>query len=212
MEYMITDSIAYLAEGLLLGLAAGIAPGPLLTLVISESLAHGRAEGIKVALSPLFTDAPVILLCVLILNQLGRLDFILGILALAGAGYLVFLGIENIRFRKTAPASGPAPAHSLRKGIITNLLNPHPYLFWITVGTPLLAAAAGAHWLGVVFFLAGFYIAIVGVKMAVALLAAGTRVFLSGNIYVWIVRIMGLVLLAFAILLLREGLEKLGII
>ncbi len=212
MEYMITDSFAYLAEGMVLGLAAGIAPGPLLTLVISESLAHGRGQGIKVALSPLFTDAPVILLCVLILHQLGRLDFILGLLSITGAGYLVFLGIENIRFRKTAPASGPAPVHSLRKGIITNLLNPHPYLFWITVGTPLLVAAAGAHWLGVLFFLAGFYVAIVGVKITIALLAAGTRIFLSGNTYVYIVRIMGLVLLVFSLLLVKEGLEKLGIV
>ncbi|MBT4876955.1 MAG: LysE family translocator, partial [Desulfobacula sp.] len=45
--------IHYLTIGMVLGLSAGLAPGPLLTLVISETLLHDIRAGIKVAMAPL---------------------------------------------------------------------------------------------------------------------------------------------------------------
>ena len=51
-----------LITGIILGLMAGISPGPLLALVISETLKHGKKEGIKIALTPFITDLPAILL------------------------------------------------------------------------------------------------------------------------------------------------------
>jgi len=209
---MAADSLQYLAEGMLFGLAAGIAPGPLLTLVITETLTHSRAHGIRVALSPLFTDTPIILLCVFVLLQFRRYEPVLGILAFIGAGYIIYLGIENIRVKKVAADKPSKQAHSLRKGIITNLLNPHPYLFWITVGAPLLVAAAQVHWTGPVLFLVGFYICIVGTKITIALLAATSKTFISGNTYIYIIRLLGVVLIVFALLFIKEGLERLQII
>jgi threonine/homoserine/homoserine lactone efflux protein len=209
---MITDSVQYLVEGMLFGLAAGIAPGPLLTLVISETLTHSRTHGIKVALSPLFTDTPIILLCVFVLLQFSRYEFVLGVLSFIGAGYIVYLGIENIRVKNITADKPTAQAHSLRKGIITNLLNPHPYLFWITVGAPLLLTAAAVHWAGPVFFLSGFYICIVGAKITIAILTATANTFISGKTYIYIIRLLGIVLIVFALLFIKEGLEKLHMI
>ncbi|MGD0905110.1 MAG: hypothetical protein ABR924_19595 [Terracidiphilus sp.] len=48
-----------LVSGVLLGLFCGLAPGPLLALVLAQTLRHGAREGRKIALSPLVTDAPV---------------------------------------------------------------------------------------------------------------------------------------------------------
>jgi len=45
------EIIEFLALGAFLGLASGISPGPLLTITISETLQHGKWEGIKAALS-----------------------------------------------------------------------------------------------------------------------------------------------------------------
>ena len=57
--------------GTLLGLSAGLSPGPLLTLVVSETFRHDFKAGIKVAISPLITDLPIILLTVIILDRLS---------------------------------------------------------------------------------------------------------------------------------------------
>jgi threonine/homoserine/homoserine lactone efflux protein len=46
------DLIEFLVLGSFLGLAAGTSPGPLLAVTISETLQHGKWEGIKVAVSP----------------------------------------------------------------------------------------------------------------------------------------------------------------
>ena len=48
------------ASGAFLGLSCGLAPGPLLALLLAQTLRHGPGEGCKVALAPLFTDAPII--------------------------------------------------------------------------------------------------------------------------------------------------------
>ncbi len=61
---------AFLFSGILLGLSGGLAPGPLLTLLASETLRHGARAGVWVALAPLLTDLPIILATVLLLRPL----------------------------------------------------------------------------------------------------------------------------------------------
>jgi threonine/homoserine/homoserine lactone efflux protein len=51
--------IAAVATGLVLGLSCGLAPGPLMALVLAQSLRHGAREGCKIALAPLLTDMPI---------------------------------------------------------------------------------------------------------------------------------------------------------
>jgi hypothetical protein len=50
----------FLGIGIIFGLSAGLAPGPLLMLVISDTLRHGIKAGVKVALAPVITDLPII--------------------------------------------------------------------------------------------------------------------------------------------------------
>ena len=62
----------FLFSGVFLGLAAGFAPGPLLTLVITETLQHNLRSGIRVALAPILTDAPIVAAVFLTLKILGE--------------------------------------------------------------------------------------------------------------------------------------------
>ena len=56
---METDLILGLAlAGTTLGLVEGIKPGPLLTMVIKETLSGGLRAGIWTAAAPIFTDGP----------------------------------------------------------------------------------------------------------------------------------------------------------
>jgi threonine/homoserine/homoserine lactone efflux protein len=73
--------------GLSLGLGAGLAPGPLLVLVVEATLRRGFAAGTRVAAAPLISDAPIVVLCALVLRELP--DEALAALSAAGA---VFLG------------------------------------------------------------------------------------------------------------------------
>ena len=55
-------------------------------------------------------------------------------MSLAGGAFILYLAWETFRAQPPAPGEVGGPSRSLSKGIVTNFLSPHPYLFWITVG------------------------------------------------------------------------------
>jgi len=195
-----------LISGLLLGFVAGVAPGPLLALVVSQTLTYGVTEGVKVAVAPLITDVPIVLAALLLGSALASQPIPLGLLSLTGAGYISYLAWESFTIKLDESPPDKA-AKSLTKGILANFLNPHPYLFWMTVGTPLLLKTWENGPGGAIFWLFGFYLMLVGSKMGIALLTGYSRQFLHGRGYLWLNRSLGLVLLFFALVLLKDGLS-----
>jgi threonine/homoserine/homoserine lactone efflux protein len=201
---------SYLVTGMLLGLTAGFAPGPLLALVISETLQHNVRSGVRVALSPLLTDVPIILLSLWVLTSLADFDFALGGLSLGGALFLMTLGWGHIR--QPVPAStGSAESQALVKGVLANFLSPHPYLFWISVGAPLILQASRLGQDAAALFLAAFYSCLVGAKVVLAVMVGRSRGFLSGPFYSFLIRLLGGVLILLGLLLVSDGLTLLGV-
>jgi len=210
MSMNLVDLFSLLASGAVLGLTAGISPGPVLTLVISETLRKDRKAGIKVALSPLITDIPIILISLLLLSGLKQSDTALGIIALTGSVFLVVLGIDCLKFKGMRPdVTGSGPG-SLLKGVTANLMNPHPYLFWITVGGPLVVKGWQTGFLAVVVFFLSFYMSLVGSKVIVALLTERSKTIMNDRGYIRIMQILGIALFVFAALFLAEGIKTLA--
>jgi threonine/homoserine/homoserine lactone efflux protein len=204
--------ITALASGVLLGVSAGLSPGPMLALVLAQTLRHGSREGCKIALTPLVTDPPIILLTLALASRLAELRQLLGIVSIAGGAFVLFLAWESFR---PARQGAEAPAEQPRswfKGIVTNLLNPHPWLFWLTVGAAILAKAIAEGWLVAAAFLCGFYLLLVGSKVGVALLAGRSRDLLAGRPYRVVMRVLAAMLALFALLLFREGFRHLAVI
>ncbi len=195
---------SFLFAGVLLGLSGGLAPGPLLTLVASETLRHGARAGVWVALAPLLTDPPIILATVLLLRPLADQHLPLALIHLGGGLYLAWLGIQGVRFRG-AELEPTDPANSPRRGVIANFLNPSPYLFWLAVGAPTVLAAWRESWSAAVAFVAAFYALLVGSKVLLAMALGRARHFLRGGGYIVLMRGLGLLLLAYALLFLRES-------
>jgi len=196
--------IAFLLSGILLGLSSGLSPGPLLTLVVSETLRHGARAGIGVALAPLLTDLPIILAAVLLLRPLTDQTVPLALINLGGGLYLAWLGIQGVRFRG-AELEPSDPAGSLRRGVIANFLNPSPYLFWLAVGAPTVLAAWPEGWPAAAVFIVAFYALLVGSKVLLALALGRARHLLRSGGYILLMRGLGLLLLGYALLFLRES-------
>ncbi len=106
-----------LLAGLGLGFSAGISPGPLLTLVITRSLSGGFWAGLRTAVAPLISDAPIVLITLLLFTSLPPL--LEALLTIGGGFFLLYLGVETWRSAthahletETAAASagaGPGP-------------------------------------------------------------------------------------------------------
>lgn len=199
----------YLALACLLGFSAGISPGPLLTLVVTQTLKHSKTEGIKVALSPLLTDLPIVLLTLFVFSQLAQFNLVLGLLSLAGGLFVAHLGYDSIRAQGLEFSLTNSSSRSLQKGIIANFLSPHPYLFWGTVGMPYVFKAYQVSLLSAALFFAGFYCCLVGSKITVAVIVSHTKPLISSRIYIVIMRILGILLLLFAVLFVIDGINYL---
>lgn len=198
----------YLLQGIILGFSAGITPGPMLGLVISQTLRYGWRAGNLVACAPLFTDIPIVILFVLVLGHLPT--GILNWLSLLGGAFVIYLGVETIR---TAGAeitinTRIASRRVFFSAVATNFLNPHPYLFWATVGSTLLLQSYAAGGIAVpLAFLATFYALLVSTKIAIALLVSRSQKWLKGRAYHYLLAGSGILLIGLGVLLAWEGLQ-----
>ncbi len=129
------DLPAFLAAGAALGASAGFSPGPLLTLVLAQTLAHGPREGVKVAMAPCSRTPPCswppFWPC-----PSFRTGPPPGPSVPGRAAVVTLYGLECLRARPLSLPDIRVSPGSLRKGVVANFLNPHPYVFWATVGAP----------------------------------------------------------------------------
>jgi threonine/homoserine/homoserine lactone efflux protein len=204
--------VTFLTTGIILGLSAGFAPGPILALVISETLNHDKRAGIKVALAPIITDLPIIILTLFVLSRLSGFHTILGIISLSGGCFILYLGFEGLRNRGMDIRLDNDQPRSLQKGIIVNLLSPHPYLFWFSVGGPLTVKAMQHSIFAAGAFISSFYFLLVGSKIVIAIAVGRSKSFLTDKTYIYIMRFLGAMLILLALFLFWDGLELIGVI
>lgn len=206
---METDSLLF---GMIIGLATGLSPGPLITLVVSETLKKGKKEGIKVAISPLISEAPIILFVLVILSSVAEKSTLMGVISLLGACFLIYLGLSNLRTNVKESKDHLGKDNALLKGITTNLLNPNTYMFWLTIGGRRILESVQLHFSVAILFIFGFYLMLVCSKTAVAITVDKSKTLIKSKYYTYITRALGVVLIVFALTFVRDALEFVGIL
>jgi len=175
--------------------------------VITETLQHDWRAGTKVALSPLITDAPIITISAWMWLQATSLSGVEAILYLAGAAFLTWLGIDGLRSASPTfdEIESPQEERSLRRGIITNLLNPNPWMFWTLAGAPFMVAAWNqSAWMPFAFVIP-FLSVLIGIKILIAVTFHRSKDWMSDGGLLWAIRISSLALLALAGLFALQG-------
>lgn len=193
-----------------LSIIAAITPGPLMALLLSETLKHGRSSGIKIALAPLFTDLPIMLVGTFILSKLSQLDILLGAISLFGSLYLTYLAYGGIK-TKSVNLEVSGESKSLRKGIISNFLNPNPYIFYFSILGPLVVKGMKINFLFGPISLAIFLGFFVFFMILIVLSVHRAKDFFSSKKYVYLIRVLGIILLYFAFTFFLESLKYFGL-
>ena len=209
---MIDESLEFAAYGTLLGLSAGFSPGPLSTLVISHTLQHGAKEGMKVAISPILTDFPIIAAGLLLFTNLSDLNLALGLVSFIGFLFITLLAWQSLTFKAVEVEIEDVQPRSFTKGVLVNFLSPNPYIFWFGVGVPSLLDGYQSGLGPPLLFSLCFFVLIVMSKGLLAILAGRSRAYLTGAAYTWVMRCLGLLLFGFALKLLYDGLTRLEIL
>ena len=152
-----------------------------------------------------------IILTLFILAKLSSFHLILGTVSIVGSIFLAYLAYESIRIKGIDLKSQKIKTNSIKKGVVVNFLNPNVYLFWFTVGAPtILEAYQISLWSSIIFIL-GFYVFLIGSGIILVLLVEKSKSFLKSKSYIYTIRILGMVMLVFAIIFIRKGLELFGV-
>ena len=162
-------------------------PGPSVLFVVSRGVALGR----RAALATVAGNATGVYVQVLLVAAgLGviveRSVLVFSAVKLAGAAYLVVLGVQAIRHRRAlsgaldAPTAGRPPRSLFRDGFVVGLANPKAIVFFAAI-LPQFVNPAGAP--------AGVQMAALGALfVAIALLSDGTWALLAGSARTWLAR------------------------
>lgn len=193
---------------MLFGVSAGLSPGPLFALVISQTVRHGLSAGITTALAPLATDLPIIVISVAFLSQYSHSAKALAVISFMGGIFVAYLGYENFFVHEVDALGSRGRSSSLKKAIFVNALSPHPYLFWMTLGGPIMLRAWQESAAQALAFVSSFYLLLVGVKVALALVVIRSRMVMIGVVHRYLMRGLGIGLWILAAFLISDGLKE----
>lgn len=175
-------------------------------LAIAATLRTGRTAGLTIAIAPLLSDTLIIIASFSIVSRLPA--NVITWLGLAGGIVVALFGLEILRAARSADpdalvgsAESDRPRFSVPlviQGFLTNLLNPAPWIFWITAGSVLLVTTWRTSPGDAIAFLIAFYAMLVGSKVVLVLLIAATRNRISRTAYRSLLLASGVVLLLVA--------------
>lgn len=188
------------AAGVLLGVVEGIKPGPLLTMVLRETLSGGLRAGLWTAAAPVFSDGPLIVLSFVASAWIATNGSVLLAITVAGALFLAKMGVDCFRMEAPdleRPTEGLA-TKSFARGITTNLLNPNVYIFWFLIGGPLMAATVDEEWLAPVTYAVSFLLSIILTKAGIAYVIHRASNGISPTTYKRLLAGCGVVMLGFS--------------
>jgi threonine/homoserine/homoserine lactone efflux protein len=164
----------------ILGIFAGLVPGPYTTMVVGTAIERGFRSAVVLAFTPLVTDIPPMIVTALILESLSWTA--LTVLGLVGGVVLAWIGVRFLR-RHGAPLSrGSRPedqsAHFWHAAG-SSLISPAPWLFWLVVASPLLLRSWSRGTGEGVVFIAVFFVVNIGSAASLAWVVSHSRNFLA---------------------------------
>ena len=143
----------------LVGLSAAcfvliVVPGPSVLFVVGRALSYGRGVALaSVAGNTIGTYLVAVLVALGIGPLLERSVLLFDVIRLAGAAYLVWLGVSALRHARAdarqatsaaaAPVGPPSRARAVRSGILVGLSNPKVFIVLAAVLPQFVDRAAG---------------------------------------------------------------------
>jgi threonine/homoserine/homoserine lactone efflux protein len=138
------------------GLALIVVPGPAVLYIVAQSVDQGRRAGLASAAGvatggTVHVVAATVGLSSLLVSSATLFEAV----KLAGAAYLVYLGVRRLLTRVTreGAARERRPLAALyRRGIVVNVLNPKTALFFFAFLPQFVDSDRGAAWLQIALF------------------------------------------------------------
>jgi threonine/homoserine/homoserine lactone efflux protein len=211
----VAPALRLAAAAFVIALTGAMAPGPFLTVTVTETARHGRRAALLLLVGHALLEAALLVGFAFGLQGVLRLPAVSIALAVIGGAFLLWMGgdlmsgvLLGTLSLQTAegkqPRSGAGAGHILR-GAAVSLSNPYWTLWWATIGVKLASDALGVGPLGVVAFFAGHQAADVAWYAFIAQAVHSGRRFLSDRVYRTLLGACALMLVVLAVSFLVSG-------
>ncbi|MGN1199451.1 MAG: LysE family translocator [Thermoguttaceae bacterium] len=197
--------------GSIFGFQGSVSPGPLQTVIISETLSNGIRSSWRAAVIPLCTDP--IALCVALFVVANVPNSILAAIAFLGASLLLRVALLQFRTTENDFKFHTKKRLSLFSIWATNILNPNLWIFAFTINAFQIHDYYIEGGLGVAAtYLFIFFLVLCVCNLSVACIVAALKRVFNPLWLVRINRVLGVFLLFVAVRFVILGLTKLGVI
>ncbi len=140
-------SLSTLVTFALAGVVLVVVPGPSVLFIVGRALAHGRRAALTSVAGNTTGAMAVVVVVALGLGAVAAASVVVfTVLKIAGAAYLVYLGVQTIRHRGALSlgAGGPAGGRVYWQGVLVGVTNPKVLVFFAAVLPQFVDPAAGS--------------------------------------------------------------------
>ncbi|MCX7766849.1 MAG: LysE family translocator [Candidatus Sumerlaeia bacterium] len=208
---VIKELILIAGGSFLIGLSGAMAPGPLLTITIAESIKRGPWVGPLIVLGHGVLE---FILVVAIISGLGAVLTLSAVkIGLFGSGGILLMVMAFLTWRSSQQNlslnSAGKVNHSSQRllqlplmGVIISMSNPYWTIWWVTIGMGYLAVAIKFSWVGVTAFFLGHILSDFLWYTIVSFTLGKGKKFISAQFYRYLLMICALGLFVFALIFL----------
>ena len=202
--------VAPIIKGLLLGLILSISLGPVIFAILKQSITNGRKAGYLFVAGVSTSDIGLLLIANIFTNIFLLVLDHKAFIAMAGAGFLLLLGLYTLFFKKIkieSDENGEKKVFRKRdylgiyiSGFLMNTLNPSVFIFWFAWTAAIGASASETNnpvqYKFIVFATCLVFLLLSDlIKVA---LASRLRPSLTEKNLIWINRISAIIILVFS--------------
>lgn len=191
-----------------ISLSGVMMPGLMFGVTITKSQRSPWA-GTLIALGHAVIEVPLILLIYFIFDQLIESSVLALVLSILGGSMIIWLGISMFRARtEMVHEEKDLPYNAFTAGIITSFLNPLIWLFWVTVGSLLIAEIAEYGTTGLVAFILVHWSCDLLWLSLVSVLVYKTQALWGKRFQEWLFITCSLLLVGFGAWYITEGIQQ----
>jgi threonine/homoserine/homoserine lactone efflux protein len=202
--------------GILLGVGAALAVGPIFVVIVQQAATSGFAASFRVILGSATADLVLLLPALAFAWIIRSLDRAALWVGAVGAVFLLYLAWQAARdavilWRENRQLRADG-RWAFWKGVGGNLANPLTWTFWLATGTPaMLAAQEAGGAAGVVVFTATWFLVASGLEAVIAFAVARSGRMVGARGQAWLTAASAVAFLCFAATLVaRDVLPSLG--
>ena len=197
----------YVLAAFTFGLIAGLKPGPMGIYIIEQTMRYGLLSGFRASLAPFVSDGPIIVFTLLISMGVKAQDDFVAIISIVGGLDIGYLAIKIAKNNREINLNSQRTDYSgFWTSVKINLLNPSPYLFWLTIGGSYIVAGTLVE--ALLFVIVALSV-LCATKFVVATLVFTMGKQLSMTVYSMFLRALAVPLLYFSISLIFKGFVEL---